>query len=297
MSDGGSLVSELIKDMEPSPSGLTAQPQIAGSRMSQESNGAEEMHKTTGEEEDEEEKEEDKLKEEEDHKEEEDNEDYEEEEEKEEEVTRSALLEPSTLPWSEDKKLKTNNAHGLCSENRVPVPDETDAGLYRGNQVMSEEQSQAESDRKSKAQWRDSLPEGERCRDNEIELQQGHARDNSVADEEEEQKVDMNWLSEKAALGFIPQVTIVRPSSKEPLEESQHFIEKDIEREVQMEPDSAAQFYSEWTEQDDKYCECFHKLDVTEQCGCLGSLSLSLSDPLKYLKIISVGIWSYINKV
>lgn len=242
MSDRGGLVSELIKDVELSPAGLTAEPQIAGRKMSQESNSAEEMNKMTDEEED------DELKEEEDHEE-------DEEEEEEEEVTRSALLEPSTLPWSGDKKLQTDNAHGVWSEKGASEPEERDAEISGGNQVVSEEQRQAESDRKSKAKWRESMPEGERWRDDEIEVQQDHKKDKSVADEEGEQKGEMNWISEKATLGFIPQVTIVHPSSKELPEESRHFIEKDIDRESQMEPDSAAQIYSEWTEQDDKYCE------------------------------------------
>uniref|UniRef100_A0A3Q1IBJ3 Uncharacterized protein n=2 Tax=Anabas testudineus TaxID=64144 RepID=A0A3Q1IBJ3_ANATE len=105
------------------------------------------------------------------------------------------------------------------------------------------------------------MPEGERWRD-EIEMQKDHKSNKSVADEEEEQEGAMNWISEKGTLGFIPQVTIVRPSSKELPEESRHF----MEREPQMEPDSAAQFYSEWTEQDDKYylCEdlCSEKLKL-----------------------------------
>lgn len=223
--------SESIKDVALSPASSTAELQIAGSKMSQDSNSVEEINDISNEEE-----EEGELK-----------------EEEEEEATRSAHLEPSTLPWSEDKKLQTVNAHDW-SEKGAPQSEESSAGITGGNQDLLEEQSRTESDEKSKAKWRESMPEGERWRD-EIEMQKDHKSNKSVADEEEEQEGAMNWISEKGTLGFIPQVTIVRPSSKELPEESRHF----MEREPQMEPDSAAQFYSEWTEQDDKYCECLTK--------------------------------------
>lgn len=241
MSGPGGLVSELIEDVALSPAGPTAEPQIEAGKMPQENNSVEEINKITDKE-----GEDDELKDEEDQ----------EEDEEEEEVTKSALLEPSTLPWSGDKKLHTNNAHGVWSEKGAPEPEENDAGISGGSQDLSEEQCQAESDRKSRAKWRESMPEGERWRDDEIEVQQDHKRDKSVADEEEEKERETNWISEKGTLGFTPQVTIVSPCSKELPEESRHFIEKDIEREPQMEPDSAMQFYPEWTERDDKYCEC-----------------------------------------
>lgn len=178
-------------------------------------------------------------------------------EEEEEEVTSSAHLEPSTLPWpgDKDKRPQTDNDDGVWSEKGVSEPEERDTGISRGSQDLSEEQSQAESDIKSK--WRESMPEGEKWRDDEIEVQRDNKGDGSLADDEEEdEEGESNWISEKAALSFTPKVTIVRPSSKEFSEESRLFIEKDIENEPQTEPDSAAQFYPEWTEQDDKYYLC-----------------------------------------
>lgn len=174
-------------------------------------------------------------------------------------MTTSALLEPSTLPWpgDKDRRPQTDNDDGVLSEKRVSEPEEREMEMNGGSQDLSEELRG--SDRKSKARWRESMPEGERWRDDEIEEQQDRKGDGSLADdedeEEEEEEEGSNWISEKAALGFTPQVTIVRPSSKELPEESRLFIEKDEKEELQMEPDSAAQFYPEWTEEDDKFCE------------------------------------------
>ncbi|KAE8281921.1 hypothetical protein D5F01_LYC19310 [Larimichthys crocea] len=150
----------------------------------------------------------------------------------EEEMTKSAHLEPSTLPWSDkDKRPLTDSDNGVWSGKIVSEPEERDTGISGGSQDLSEEQSQAESDRKSKAKWRESMPEGERWRDDEIEVQRHDKGDGSLADdeeeEEEEEEGESHWISEKAALGFTPQVTIVRPSSKELPEESRLFIERD----------------------------------------------------------------------
>ncbi|XP_034561516.1 transmembrane protein 79 [Notolabrus celidotus] len=190
-------------------------------------------------------------------------EDYEEEEE--EEVISSAHLEPSTLPWpgDKDKRPQTDDDVESGSEKRVSEPEERDTGISGGSQDLSEEQSQAESDRKHKSKWRESMPEGERWRDDEIAVQRDDKGEGSLADdeheeEEEEEEDDTNWMSEKAALGFTPQVTIVRPSSKEVPEESRFFIERDEKKEPQMETESVAQFQPEWTKEDDKYYLCEH---------------------------------------
>ncbi|XP_018540594.2 LOW QUALITY PROTEIN: transmembrane protein 79 [Lates calcarifer] len=253
MSGQGGLISELIEDVALSPDGPTAEPQIAGNKKPQESDSVEERHKITD---DDDEEEEEVLKEE---------QDQEEEEEEEEEVTGSALLEPSTLPWpgDKDKRPQLDNDDGVWSEKGVSEPEERDTGISRGSQDLSEEQSQSESERKSKAKWRESMPEGERWRDDEIEVQRDDKGDGSQADDEEEdddeeEEDESNWMSEKAALSFTPQVTIVHPSSKELPEGSQLFIEKDDEREPQVEPASAMQYYPEWMEQDDKYYMCEH---------------------------------------
>ncbi|GAA6227314.1 transmembrane protein 79-like [Lates japonicus] len=256
MSDQGGLISELIEDVALSPDGPTAEPQIAGNKKPQESDSVEERNKITDDEEEEEEEE--ALKEEQDQEE-------EEEEEEEEEVTSSALLEPSTLPWpgDKDKRPQLDNDDGVWSEKGVSEPEERDTGISRGSQDLSEEQSQSESERKSKAKWRESMPEGERWRDDEIEVQRddkggGSQADDEEEDDDEEEEDGSNWMSDKAALSFTPQVTIVHPSSKELPEESRLFIEKDDEREPQVEPVSAMQYYPEWMEQDDKYYMCEH---------------------------------------
>ncbi|KAM8841668.1 transmembrane protein 79 isoform 1-T2 [Spinachia spinachia] len=152
-----------------------------------------------------------------------------EEDEEGEEMTPSAHLEPNTLPWPEDK------------DNRPPGPEFAED--------LSKEHSQPEDDGRSR--WRESMPEGERWRDDDIQMQRDINGDGSLADDEEEDEEGgkkSNWISEKAALSFNPQVTIVRPSSKELPEESTLLIEK--------EHNSAVQFHPEWTEQDDKLYLC-----------------------------------------
>lgn len=245
MSGLGGLDSEPVEEVALSPAGPTAGPQIAGSKKPQESDSVEERGEITDEEEED-------LKEEE-----------EEEDREEEDVTSFAHLEPSTLPWpgDKDKRPQTDIDEEVWSEKGVSEPEERDTGISGGSQDLSEEQSQAESDRKGKAAWRESMPEGERWRDDEIEVQRDDRGEGSLADDEDEEEEEgeeeeaSNWISEKAALGFTPQVTIVRPSSKELPEESRLFIERDDKKEPQMEPDSPGQFYPEWTDQDDKYCE------------------------------------------
>ncbi|XP_034747714.1 transmembrane protein 79-like [Etheostoma cragini] len=235
MSGLGGLITDLIEDVALSP----AEPQIAGSKKPEEIKSIKETRGVTDEQEEEEEEEdEDDTKE-------------------EEELTSSAHLEPSTLPWPGDKdqRPEMQNEDGVWSEKG-------------GSQDLSEEQSQAESDTKSK--WRESMPEGERWRDDEMEVQRDDRGDGSLADDEEEEEEEeekenggeSNWIPEKAFLSFSPHVTIVRPSSKELREESQVFIEK----EPQTEPDLAPRDYQERTTQDDKYylCEnpCSEKLKL-----------------------------------
>lgn len=158
--------------------------------------------------------------------------------------TGSVLLQLSTEPLGEDKR----------KDEGASEPDEGDTGISEEGQDLSVEQSQHESIEKSKAKWRESMPEGERWRDEEIEVQQDNKRANSLANDEEEVE-ESNWISEKTALVFTPQVTIVRPSSKELPVASWHASEKDIEKEPQVEPDTAVQVYQEWSEEDQTYCE------------------------------------------
>ncbi|XP_071374131.1 transmembrane protein 79-like [Centroberyx affinis] len=228
-------------------SGATAEPQVSGGKDQQ---GVEE-----------------KIKEEE-------SKEKEGDQEEEEEVTGSAVLEPSTLPWPGDKekRLEADEEDVVSSEKAVSEEGERDVGASGGSQDLSEGRSRAESDRKTKAKWRESMPEGERWREDEVELQRADKGDGSLADDEDEEEDDEeegqeNWMPEKAALVFTPQVKILHPSSKELPQESRHFIEKDTEKEMQTEPASAVQFYPEWTEQDDNYtyfCDhvCSEKLKL-----------------------------------
>uniref|UniRef100_UPI0037E89E85 transmembrane protein 79-like n=1 Tax=Semicossyphus pulcher TaxID=241346 RepID=UPI0037E89E85 len=233
MSGQGGLISDIHEEVVLSP----AEPQKAGSKTPQEDNG----EITDGVEEE--------FK----------------EEEEEEEVTSSAHLEPSTLPWPGDKDRRPqtdDDDDETGSEKRVSEPEERDTGISGGSQDLSEDQSQAESDMKSNAKWRESMPEGERWRDDEILVQRDDKGDGSLADDEheEEEEEDTNWMSEKPALGFTPHVTIVRLSSKELPEESRLLIEREEKQEEPMEADSRVQYHPEWTEQeqDDKYYLCEH---------------------------------------
>ncbi|KAM4630348.1 transmembrane protein 79 [Polymixia lowei] len=187
-----------------------------------------------------------------------------------EEVPGSAVLEPSTLPWPGDKERRLETENGGASSEKG-VAEESDAERSGGTQDTSEDRSQAESDRKRKAKWRESMPEGDRWRDDDAELQRGNKGDGSLADDEdedeEEEEGSVNWMPEKAALVFTPQVNIVCPSSKEMPQENQHYIEKIPEKELQAEPVSPLQLYPEWKEEDDSctyLCEgvCSEKLKL-----------------------------------
>ncbi|MEQ2266185.1 hypothetical protein XENORESO_020389 [Xenotaenia resolanae] len=163
------------------------------------------------------------------------------EDDEEEDMISSALLEAATLPWpgGKDKKvLLDQEDDGL---------EEKDATISQGgSQDLSEEGSQPEGDVRSKAKWRESMPEGDRWRDNEIELQKDDNGDGSLADDE-----DKKWIH---SLDFTPRVTIVCPTTKELPEENQ-YREKEVERELQSEHDTDPQLYSGWEDLDDKYCE------------------------------------------
>ncbi|XP_043995193.1 uncharacterized protein tmem79a [Gambusia affinis] len=186
------------------------------------------------------------------------------EEEEEEEMVRSAHCEPSTLPWPGDKHRRLLLDDGLG-------PEEKDSGL---SQDLSEERSQADGDVRSKAKWRESMPEGERCRDDEIELRRNDKGDGSLADDEDEE--DEGWMSEKPSTGFTPHVTIVCPTTNELPEEERYFKEEEEEekRELNMEHNPAAQFYPEWEDQDDKYCE--YRVLYTLRCSFFAMIPIIL---------------------
>ncbi|KAM4539587.1 uncharacterized protein tmem79a isoform 1-T2 [Odontesthes bonariensis] len=168
--------------------------------------------------------------------------------EEEEEMASSAHLEPSTLPWPGDQG------------KRHLLDQKDDTGISVGSQDLSEDQSQTESGMKSKAKWRESMPEGERWRDDEIEVQRSDKGDGSLADDEreddDEEERDGESVSEKPA--FTPQVTIVNPFGEDLAEETRYLTEKEkgVEEHLQMDAVSAVQFYPEWEDEDDKYYIC-----------------------------------------
>ncbi|KAM9838825.1 uncharacterized protein tmem79a [Aulostomus maculatus] len=232
MSGQVGLFSEVSDEVSLIPLGPVAEPQIPGQKEHHESDSLEKGKTFEDEEE---------LK----------------EEDPEKEEPGFALLEPSTLPWpgDKDKRPQTNPDDGIRSEVGLSKPEERDTGISGGSQDLSEEPSQGESDRESSAKWRESLPEGERWRDDVIEMQQGDKGDGSLADDEEEEEEEEKLLSAKAAMGFTPKVTIVRTSSEEPPEESMFFMD-DINKEPGMKPESPRQYYTDWADQQEKYNMC-----------------------------------------
>lgn len=228
MSDQDGLISEKTSLL---PAGPAAEPLTAVYKV-QDGKNTEEKREMTDEEEAEEEEEEDKM-------------------------ATSAHLEPSTLPWpgDKDRRPQTDSNDGAWPEKGAQKPEDEE---------MTEEPTREESARETKSRWRESMPEGERWRDDELEVQHEGKDDGMLADdedegddeEEEEEGGEAKWIPEKAALGFTPEVTIVRPSFKVQPEVRKPFIEGDEKQETQVELDPAAQIYPQWTQPDDKYCEC-----------------------------------------
>ncbi|XP_068189369.1 transmembrane protein 79 [Antennarius striatus] len=191
----------------------------------------------------------------------------EEEEEDEEEMMTSALLEPSTLPWPGDRGPQMDE--DVWEEKRVleseAWKEEEDEEVSGESRDPLEELSRAESDRKGKSRWRESMPEGDRWRDDEIGVRRDEKGDaGSLADDEDEEEEEededeekggVHWNSGKATMSFIPKV-IVRSSFKEPPEESRVFMGGHDKDEVQMEPDSVGVVYPERREPDDKCYLC-----------------------------------------
>lgn len=173
-------------------------------------------------------------------------------EEEEEEAVTSAHQEPSTLPWSGDKHRTPDN-HQVSSEKPAPQPD--DKEIYRGSPDLPHPHK--ESSNYSKARWRESMPEGDRWRDEVKEVQWDDKDDCSMADDEaeEEGEGESKWIPQKAPLGFMANVKIVQPSCRDEPEECRVFLKKKEEEEEQMRPDSAARFYPDWTEEDHKHSE------------------------------------------
>ncbi|XP_014032616.2 uncharacterized protein isoform X2 [Salmo salar] len=169
-------------------------------------------------------------------------------------ATSSAALEPSTLLWLGDREGEKG---GVASESEGAEGDEEreEEVERRGGstELLEGQESQPESERKAK--WRESMPEGERWRDD-VDAVQGEERDGSLADDEEEG--EEGPVPEKVAQVFTPTV-IVRPSSKReefPLENSKYG-EMDTEKRPFLEPQTPTAppvyYYPQWTEEPDNY--------------------------------------------
>lgn len=187
----------------------------------------------------------------------------------EEEAAVCASMEPCTLPWPGDKRPRTEDDAGVWSEKCISKLEDRDTGISEGSQDLSEKQSQEDSIR-NKAKWRESMPEGERWRSEEIQ-QHSDKEGGSLADDEEEEdeeeERDGKWMAEKGVPGFTPRVTILRLSSKDLREEERPlYVETEAYREPQAE-EGSVQLNSEWTHHDDKIylCEntCGEKLKLT----------------------------------
>lgn len=174
------------------------------------------------------------------------------EEEEEEEIASSAHLEPSTLPWPGDKDLKLQ----VGADKALEHQDEDLADVQEPSDDEEEEEGEEGRAQKTRSRWRESMPEGEKWRDDEVEVQ--HEGSGSLADdedddeEEEDDEEEVKWISEKAARGFTPEVTIVRPSCKVQPEECQPFLQRD---KALLGLDPASSFYGKYEEEDDKYCK------------------------------------------
>ncbi|KAJ0003409.1 hypothetical protein NQD34_008507 [Periophthalmus magnuspinnatus] len=198
------------------------------------------------------------------------------EEEVVEEVSVCAAMEPSTLPWSSKEKPQTDQDDGIWSEKCTSEPEDGDTGISGGSQDISEKQSHAGEEEEEeignvKAKWRESMPEGERWRSDEIQQNSDKGGGSLADDEEEEEEEDRDeederWRAVKGVPGFTPQVTIVRMSSKD-LQEEERPLFQEAQGYKEPYPDEDSVQYREWVQHDDKLylCEdtCGERLKLT----------------------------------
>lgn len=180
--------------------------------------------------------------------------------EQDEESGVCAAMEPCTLPWPGDRKPHIDqDDDGIWSEKCASEPEDGDTGI---SQDISEKQSQGEEEGGvgNKSKWRESVPEGERWPS--VKGGGSLADDEDEGDDDEGGEVD--WKAEKGVPGFSPQVTIVRMSSKEELEEH----ERPLFQEMDQEP-YPQEMHHDWVQQDDKIYLC------EEACGERLKLTLS----------------------
>nr|XP_061808261.1 transmembrane protein 79-like [Nerophis lumbriciformis] len=147
-----------------------------------------------------------------------------------------------TLPWPGDREKKSQNTDAVSAG--TPTPDDDDGGL-------------------SKAKWRESMPEGDKWRDDTPASPRDSKGDGSLADDEEEEIEDeSSWVPEKGAPVFTPQVKIVRRQSSEVVP---------LESRLDVDEDDQQQYYKETLHYDydcnepkEKICDdvCSEKLKL-----------------------------------
>lgn len=168
---------------------------------------------------------------------------------------------------SHEERSEAGSAHKL---GMMPETEDSGVSSAKGRGAEEEEESggsqrskQAEGEMKRQSKWRESMPEGERWRAYEMEPQQGDKNPGWLADGEEEDDDDedsVNWMPEKAALVFTPQVNIVNQCGREsaPGENTQYdentYAKDDMyEKEPQVTSAVDVHQYSEWPEEEDGY--------------------------------------------
>lgn len=161
-----------------------------------------------------------------------------EEEEEKIETNGCAALESRTLPWQahRERELELESQVRLWTKN------------------LNANQTQNGS--KTKAKWRESMPEGERWEDERIEVgglgEKGNG--SSGCDDEYEKQEDIPLSRKKSPLDFTPNINIVCPSGKlAPEQEMGWDTENQMERgpvlELQRNASSPVPYYPEWTAQ------------------------------------------------
>ncbi|KAJ8000228.1 hypothetical protein DPEC_G00202660 [Dallia pectoralis] len=177
-------------------------------------------------------------------------------------TNRSAAVEPSTLTWPEDRERERAGERGVLGPDggAVGKPERRTENGVGSQELLQKRENQPESE--TKTTWRDSMPEGDRWRDEEVGERQVKQTDGTLADDEEEDEDEdtlNNWMPEQAAHVFTPTV-IVRPSSK--LEEiplkyfhngemhgaNCNFLEPVTPTAPQV------QYYPQWTEEPEDVC-------------------------------------------
>ncbi|KAJ8290044.1 hypothetical protein GJAV_G00008100 [Gymnothorax javanicus] len=189
------------------------------------------------------------------------------EDEEEEEVVSSALLEPSTLQWPDDKEKEKGNMNGGAESEKQEGKEEE--GGPREKETVTEngsvesvctsakgQGSRTESDRELERRDRESV-EGWMEVEKEMRTKE-EKKPNPLEIEVEEEDAQINSMPEKAAQVFRPNVTVLHSSGEpESPRGSRQFWREDTEKTPFLSPHATVpnNFYNHWTEEDPK-CGC-----------------------------------------